>query len=147
MLPDTELLCDLNNGLTLCDANSWHYAFLIQSLLVVSLGVANLGLGLRHVFGRLDTPLDVARRFSLGTLAAAAVPLLTGLWLREQVRQASLDCYLRHDATGCTHTLMERGAEMAGVLHWVGWTEAMLVGTCLMGLAMLYGHPGSGPRA
>ena len=138
MLPDTELLCDLNNGLTLCDANAWHYAFLIQSVLVVSLGVANLGIGVRHLTNRLDIPLWLARRFSLGTLAAAVVPLTTGLWLREQVRGASFACYLRHDATGCDHTLVERGAEMAGVMHWVAWTEGMLVVTCLAGLAMLF---------
>ncbi|HHO51492.1 MAG TPA: hypothetical protein ENK18_11605 [Deltaproteobacteria bacterium] len=141
MLPDTELLCDLNNGLTLCDANAWHYVFLAQSALVISLGLANAGLGLRHWLGRLDTPLWVARRFSLATLTAAIVPLSTGLWLREQVRRASFDCYLQHDATGCTHTLVERGHEMAGVLHWVGWTEVILVVTCLFGLAMLSGSP------
>ena len=139
MLPDTELLCDLNNGLTLCNAGAWHYAFLVQSLLVVSLGLANVGVGVRHWLGRLDVPLWVARRFSLGTLAAAIVPLTTGLWLRESVRSASYGCYLRHDVTGCDHTLVERSAEMAGILTWVGWTEAMLIGTCMIGLALLFG--------
>ncbi|MBX2799278.1 MAG: hypothetical protein KTR31_16505 [Myxococcales bacterium] len=139
MLPDTELLCDLNNGLTLCDASWWHYVFLAQSLLVVSLGVANLGVGIRHWLGWLDIPLWVARRFSLSTLAAAVVPLTTGLWLREQVKSASYSCYLNHEASGCTHTLIERGHEMAGVLTWVGWTEAVLLVTCLVSLAFLFG--------
>lgn len=140
MLPDTELLCDLRDGLTLCDASTWHYVFLAQSILVIALGLVNVGLGTRYLFGRLDTPLWLARRFTWATLAAATVPLATGLGLREQVRQASLGCYLQHAVTGCTHSLLDRGEEMASVLGWIGWTEGMLVGTCMLGLAMLYGR-------
>jgi hypothetical protein len=139
MLPDTELLCDLRDGLTLCDANAWHYVFLVQSILVVALGLVNASLGARHALGRLATPLWVARRFAWGTLAAAVIPLSTGVFLREQVRSASYDCYLQHASTGCTHTLVERGDEMRGVLMWVGWTEGALILTCLFALGLLYG--------
>lgn len=140
MLPDTELLCDLRDGMTLCDASSWHFVFLAQSVLVIALGLVNAGLGFRHFVGLLDTPLWLARRFTWATLLAAAVPLATGLALREQVRQASYACYLQHPTTGCTHSLLDRGQEMTAVLGWIGWTEGVLVGTCLLGLAMLYGR-------
>lgn len=139
MLPDTELLCDLRDGMTLCDASSWHFLFLAQSILVISLGLVNAGLGARYVFGRLQTPLWFARRFTWATLVAAVVPLATGMALREQVREASYACYLQHVVTGCTHSLLDRGHEMAAVLGWIGWTEGVLVGTCVLGLAMLYG--------
>lgn len=141
MLPDTELLCELRDGVTLCDANRWHLVFVIQSVLVGSLGLANVLTGLRHRFGRLDLPLWVAQRFAFASLFAAAVPLGTGLFLRDLVRRASLDCYLQHAATGCTHSLVERGHEMAGVLSWIGWTEAMLIVPSLVGLALLLGPP------
>jgi hypothetical protein len=29
---------------------------------------------------------------------------------------------------------------MGQVLTWVGWTEGMLVGTCVLALGMLYGN-------
>jgi hypothetical protein len=141
MLPDTELLCDLRDGMALCDAGSWHLVFLVQSILVIALGLVNAGLGLRYTFGRLETPLWLARRFNWATLAATIVPLTTGLALREQVRRASYACYLQHAETRCTHTLLDRGQEMTAVLGWVGWTDGVLVGTCLLGLAMLYGRP------
>jgi hypothetical protein len=140
MLPDTELLCDLRDGLSLCDANSWHLVFLVQTVLVVSLGLVNTSVGLRHTLGWLATPLPIARRFAWGALAATAIPALTGLSLWGQVRSASYWCYLRHDNTGCTHTLLDRAHEMAEVLRWVGWTEGVLVGTCVFGLGLLYGR-------
>lgn len=138
MLPDTELLCDLRDGMALCDAGQWHYVFVVQSILVVSLGLLNVSTGLRHTFGRLQTPLSVARNFAWATLLASVVPLFTGLWLREQIRSASHACYLTHDQTGCTHSLVERGREMAGIFQWVGWTEGVLLGTCLLALGLLY---------
>lgn len=140
MLPDTELLCDLRDGMSLCDANAWHYAFLVQSILVVSLGLVNAGAGLRYWLGFMGTPVWLARRFAWGTLAASLVPLATGISLREQVKSASYSCYLQHTETGCTHTLVDRGEEMGQVLTWVGWTEGMLVGTCVLALGMLYGN-------
>jgi hypothetical protein len=140
MLPDTELLCDLRDGLTLCDASTWHYVFLAQSILVVSLGLVNVGLGARYVTGTLTTPLWLARRFTWATLTAAVVPLITGLGLLAQVRQASYACYLQHATTGCSHSLLDRGHEMAAVLNWIGWTEGLLVGTCVLGLALLHGR-------
>ncbi|MCA9488417.1 MAG: hypothetical protein KC621_00795 [Myxococcales bacterium] len=140
MLPDTELLCELRDGLTLCDANQWHTVFVVQTLIVCSLGLVNVGLGLRHLFGRLDVPLWVARRFALATALSAVVPLSTGLWLREQVREASYACYLQHATNGCTHSLVDRGHEMAGILHWVGWTEALLLSTCVVSLGLLFGR-------
>lgn len=139
MLPDTELLCDLQNGMTLCDANQWHIVFLVQSVFVVSLGLTNASVGLRYWLGWLETPLWLARRLAWATLASAAVPFLTGLGLREQVRAASYACYLQHAETGCTHTLVDRGHEMAAVFGWVGWTEGVLLTTCLLALGMLYG--------
>jgi hypothetical protein len=139
MLPDTELICDLSNGMTLCDASWWHMVFLVQSGLVISLGLTNVITGLRYWFGVMTVPLWVARRFTWATVLSAIVPLSTGLFLREKVRVASYHCYLAHDDTGCTHGLMDRMAEMMGVMTWVGWTEAVLVGTCLVGIALLYG--------
>lgn len=139
MLPDTELLCDLRDGMSLCDANAWHYAFLVQSILVVSLGLVNAGTGLRYRAGLLSVPVWLARRFSWGTLFAALVPLITGISLREQVKSASYACYLTHAETGCTHSLVDRGREMAAVLTWVGWTEGLLLGTCALALGLLYG--------
>lgn len=141
MLPDTELLCELRDGVTLCDANRWHAVFLLQSILVGSLGLANVVTGLRHRAGRLDLPLWVARRFAVASLAAAVVPLGTGLFLRDLVRRASLDCYLQHASTGCSHSLVDRGREMAGVLTWIGWTEGTLIVPSLVGLALLLGPP------
>jgi hypothetical protein len=142
MLPDTELLCELRDGLTLCDAGQWHFVFLVQTVLVCSLGLLNVGLGLRHVTGRLQAPVWVARRFAWATLLASAVPLASGLWLREQIRAASHACYLTHTDTGCVHSLVDRGREMAGLFHWVGWTEGALLGTCLVALGLLYtGNP------
>lgn len=138
MLPDTELLCDLRDGLTLCDAGQWHLVFVAQTILVVSLGLVNLAAGLRHTFGRLDVPLWVAQRFAWATLLASVVPLSTGLWLRESIREASFSCYQSHAQTGCTHSLVDRGHEMAGLFHWVGWTEGVLLGTCLVALGLLY---------
>lgn len=138
MLPDTELLCDLRDGVTLCDAGQWHLVFLIQSVLVVSLGLVNVAMGLRHVTGRLEVPLEVARRFAWATLLAAAVPLASGLWLREQIRAASFACYQGHATSGCTHSLVERGHEMAGLFHWVGWTEGVLLGTCALAIGLLH---------
>ncbi|MEQ1501325.1 MAG: hypothetical protein ABMB14_03800 [Myxococcota bacterium] len=139
MLPDTELLCDLRDGMTLCDANSWHLVFLIQSVLVVSLGLVNAGTGVRYFAGVLTTPLWLARRFAWGTLGATLVPLVTGLGLREQVKSASYACYLHHAETGCTHSLVDRGREMAAVFGWIGWTEGVLLGTCVLALGLLYG--------
>jgi hypothetical protein len=138
MLPDTEALCSPFSAHALCDPGSWHVAFLVQSLLVVSLGLVNVGTGLRHALGWRLTPLPIARGLAWGTLAASGVPALTGLWLWEKVRAASLACYLRHGDSGCTHTLLDRAREMAGVAQWVGWTESLLVGTCVVALGMLY---------
>ncbi len=137
MLPDTALICDLSNGMTLCNANNWHAIFMIQTGLLMSLSVTNVITGFRHLFGRLNIPLWVAQRFSLATMFAGVVPLGTGLYLREQVRMASYACYLAHDETGCAHSLMDRAAEMAGVFGWVGWTELMLLSTSFIGLLLL----------
>lgn len=138
MLPDTELLCDLRDGLTLCDASQWHLVFVVQTALVCSLGLLNVSMGVRHLVGRLDVPLDAARRFAWATALATVVPLGTGLWLREQIREASYACYLTHAQTGCTHSLVDRGHEMAGLFQWVGWTEAALLSTCLLALGLLH---------
>jgi hypothetical protein len=146
MLPDTELLCDLRDGMALCDANGWHMVFLVQSVLVIALGLTNASIGLRYRLGWLATPLWLARRLSWATLAAASVPLLTGVGLREQVRAASYACYLQHVESGCTHSLVDRGREMASVLGWVGWTESILLVTCAMSLAMLYSTASPGRR-
>jgi len=137
MLPDTELICDLSNGMTLCNANNWHAIFLFQTGLLMSLSVTNVITGLRHLLGRLSIPLWVAQRFSVATMLAGVVPLATGMYLREQVRSASYACYLAHDTSGCEHSLMDRAAEMSSVFAWVGWTEAMLLSTSLCGLVLL----------
>jgi len=137
MLPDTELICDLSNGMTLCNANNWHALFLVQTGMLMTLSLTNLITGIRHLLGRLAVPVWVAQRFGMATLLAGVVPLLTGLYLREQVRAASYACYLTHDTNGCDHSLLERGAEMAGVATWIGWTEGMLLSTSLLGLLLL----------
>lgn len=137
MLPDTELICGLGAGLTLCDAGAWHALFVAQTLLVLSLALTNATMGVRHTLGWLGLPLWVARRFTSATLLAGVVPLVTGLWLRQQVKDASLACYLEHAATGCRHDLLDRAQEMQQVAVWVGWTEAVLIGTSLVGLALL----------
>ncbi len=127
MLPDTELICDLQSGLTLCDAGAWHYVFAVQTVLLASLVLVNLMHGFRHRLGWLRTPLWLARRFAIGSLLAGVAPLVTGLVLIRRVREASLDCWHEHALSGCTHTLLDRADELAGVWSWVGWTEALLV--------------------
>ncbi len=87
---------------------------------------------MRYWFGTPAVPLWIARRFTRATAPSAVVPLGTGLFLSEQVRRASYACYLAHDETGCTHSLVDRAGEMGGVLGWVGRTEFMLLGTCLV---------------
>lgn len=137
MLPDTGLICGMGSGASLCNAGVWHAVFVIQTLIVLSLGLTNAIVGLRHRLGILDTPLDVARMLARGTMLAGAVPLVTGMWLKEKVRRASYACYLEHDETGCTHDLIDRFEEMQQVGVWVGWVEATLFGTCLLGLWLL----------
>jgi len=138
VLPDTELICNLSSGATLCDAGWWHTVFVVQGVLVLSLALTNLMAGVRHRLGRLHTPVWMARRFALATTLAAVVPLATGLWLREQVRQASYACYLTHETSGCTHSLLDRLDEMVAVMSWVGWNEGLLVGTSALALGLLY---------
>jgi len=146
VLPDTELICNMSSGMTLCDAGWWHSVFVAQGVLVLSLALTSVMTGLRHVVGRLDTPLWLARRFTMGTLLATAVPLATGLFLVEKVRHASLACYLEHATSGCTHGLMDRHDEMSQVMTWVGWNELLLLGASTIALVLLYVPRRSGVR-
>lgn len=127
MLPDTDLICDLQSGLTLCDASAWHAAFAVQTVLLASLVALNLIQAYRYRFGWLRTPIQLTRRFAAGSLLAGVAPLVTGVVLLRRVRQASLDCWLEHADSGCAHTLLDRADELAGVWSWVAWTEGMLL--------------------
>ena len=137
MLPNTELICELGSGATLCSAGTWHAVFVLQTLLVLSIALTNAMMAIRFRMGLLEVPARIARLFSQGTMLAALAPLATGLWLRQKVKAASYACYLEHDLSGCDHSLVDRAIEMQQVSVWVGWVEAVLIGASFFGVYML----------
>ncbi len=137
MLPNTELICELGSGASLCNAGAWHAIFVTQTLLVLTLALTNALMGVRHRRGLLAVPARVGRVFSKATMLAGVVPLFTGLWLRQKVKVASFDCYLEHGLSGCDHSLVDRALEMQQVSVWVGWVEAVLISASVFGLILL----------